>query len=41
MYLNIALAAGGSFAGPAGGATPSVAAMEIDCVRVYEPKTTR
>jgi beta-glucanase (GH16 family) len=35
MYLNIALAVGGQFAGLPDETTPSSARMEIDCIKVF------
>jgi beta-glucanase (GH16 family) len=40
MYLNVALAAGGQFAGLPDHTTPPAAQMEIDCIRVLAPKAT-
>jgi len=40
MYLNVALAVGGQFAGLPDHTTPSAARMELDCIRVLAPKVT-
>jgi beta-glucanase (GH16 family) len=39
MYLNIALAVGGTFPGPPGTETPLPARLEIDWIEVYSSAT--